>query len=117
MPCLFGAGILLAAWFLWHIDWPQTIAAWHRLDGGTIALALGLTALSYCGLAAYDVIAVGTLEQLNISRVAAAVTGATAFGISNFLGFPLVTGTAVRVRMYAVARHNLGPLLSVVGSG
>ncbi|MCF7698957.1 hypothetical protein [Loktanella sp. M215] len=117
VPCLFGAGGVLAAWFLWHIDWPHTIAAWHRLDTGTIALALALTGVSYCGLAAYDVIAVSTLRPLQIARAAAAVTGATAFGISNFLGFPLVTGTAVRVRMYGVARNDLGPLLSVVGSG
>ncbi|MBU2361069.1 MAG: hypothetical protein KKB02_19395, partial [Alphaproteobacteria bacterium] len=96
VPCLFGAGSVLAAWFLWHIDWPHTVAAWHRLDTGTIALALALTGVSYCGLAAYDVIAVGTLKPLHIARAASAVTGATAFGISNFLGFPLVTGTAVR---------------------
>ncbi len=117
LVCTASLAASLAIWLLTHIDWVHTAGALHSLDIAVVAQALGLTALSYCGLAAYDVIAVSSLTALNISSSAAALTSATAFGISNFLGFPMVTGTAVRVRMYAVGRDKLGPLLSVVGSG
>lgn len=112
---LLAAG--LAAWLLGHINWNDAGMAFRALDMAIVVQAIGLTALSYCGLAAYDVIAISSLTELSIARSVAALTGATAFGISNFLGFPMVTGMAVRVRMYEITREKLGPLLSVVGSG
>ncbi|RYE51588.1 MAG: UPF0104 family protein [Hyphomicrobiales bacterium] len=117
LVCTASLSAGFAIWLLTEIDWVHTAEALHSLDIAVIAQALGLTALSYCGLAAYDVIAVSSVTTLNISSRLAAGTSATAFGISNFLGFPMVTGTAVRVRMYAAGRDKLGPLLSVVGSG
>ena len=63
---VIGVGVLaagLAVWLLSHIDWAHTVAAARALDPRVVAQALGLTALSDCGLAAYDVIALGQLRH------------------------------------------------------
>ena len=75
----------------------EAIAATPFLD---IALALGATALSFVGLGLYDLIATRVVAPGRVRAPMAFATGASAYAVSNVLGFALITGGAVRERIY-----------------
>ena len=57
--------------------------------------------LSYCALATYDIMATRVSAPGRVKWIVAAVSGMAGFAFSNFLGFHLLTGGAVRYRIYA----------------
>lgn len=72
-----------------------------------IALSIALTIVSFSILGAYDAFAAHVVAPGKASAGLAALAGAASNAISATLGFHAVTGTAVRVRVYAKA--GLGP--------
>ena len=107
----------LAVLLLSRVDWPGALAALLAIPLPVALLALALCALSYVGLAGFDVVAVRTCPELGLSTAQAFRGGAVAYGISNFLGFPWMTGAAVRQRIYRLRPGSLGALATIVGSG
>lgn len=108
---------LLTAWLLAKVDWPSAVEALLDISPGSAVLAVLFSAISYAGLAGYDVVAVRALRDLDISPPLAAQAGAVSFGISNFLGFPWIIGAAVRQRIYRLKSADLGALVTIVSSG
>ena len=111
------ASLALTLWLLSRVDWSAALAALLDIPAWTMALATGLSAVSYLGLAGYDVIAVRACPGLRIPPATAGQGGAIAFGISNFLGFPWITGAAVRQRIYRLSLADAGALVTIVSSG
>lgn len=102
-----GLGVALfgvAVWILHHelssfryADLAREIRA---LASGRIALALGLTALSYTALTGYDGLALRYVgHPLPHRRVAFA--SFVGYAVSHTLGFPLLTGAPLRFRLYS----------------
>lgn len=101
---------------LQHTSRTETLAAFHNISWTTFALAVFFTALSYAAVALYDVVAVDTIAPNQIPRRIAAVAGAAGYAISNALGFSLLTGSALRYRIYAAEGVSLADIGKIVGT-
>jgi phosphatidylglycerol lysyltransferase len=66
-----------------------------------IGLALIATAVSYCALASYDIVACHIVAPGKVPWHSAAMSGMSGYAFSNFLGFHLFTGGAIRFRTYS----------------
>lgn len=99
-----------------HTSRTETLAALHNISWTTLALAVFFTALSYAAVALYDVVAVDTIAPNQIPRRIAAVAGAAGYAISNALGFSLLTGGALRYRIYAAEGISLADIGKIVGT-
>ena len=79
-------------WKLWH--------ELHEFPPASIAMAIGLTAISHLALTSYDYIGVRYIKR-PIAYWRVALAAFTAYSISHSLGFPAVTGGTVRYRFYS----------------
>ncbi len=75
--------------------------AFGAIPASAILWSFGATLVSYCALATYDIMATRVSAPGRVKWVVAAVSGMAGFAFSNFLGFHLLTGGAVRYRIYA----------------
>ncbi len=101
---------------LQHTSRTETLAALHNMPWATLWLAVFFTALSYAAVALYDVVAVDTIAPNQIPRRIAAIAGAAGYAISNALGFSLLTGGALRYRIYAAEGVSLADIGKIVGT-
>ncbi|MEJ5899107.1 bifunctional lysylphosphatidylglycerol flippase/synthetase MprF [Ochrobactrum teleogrylli] len=101
---------------LQHTSRSETLAALHSISWTTLSLAVFFTVLSYAAVALYDVVAVDTIAPNQIPRRIAAVAGAAGYAISNALGFSLLTGGALRYRIYAAEGVSLADIGKIVGT-
>ena len=76
-----------------------------------VVLALFATAASFVALGLYDVLAVRIVAPGRVRAPVAFMTGMSAYAVSNVLGFSLLTGGAVRARIYG--RAGLDPPIVV----
>lgn len=111
---LMITGIALAAWMLTQVDWANTVNSLADITAPDLIVALLATCLAFVGLATYDVVAVRHLGLPGISAGRAATAGAVAYGVSNFVGLPWLTGALVRKVFYRNAGINVGLLMTVV---
>lgn len=120
LPVAGIAIILLAIYvlesMLQNTSRTQTLAAFHSISWTTIGLAVFFTFLSYVAVALYDVVAVETIAPNHIPKRLAAVAGAAGYAISNALGFSLLTGGALRYRIYAAEGISLADIGKIVGT-
>ena len=97
-------GVALVGW-VWHSELARLHTgaigtAIARLSWQQVALAAVLTAATYSLLPIYDLLALRYVKQrLGTGRTIAA--SMIAYGISHTLGFPAVTGSAVRARFWS----------------
>jgi phosphatidylglycerol lysyltransferase len=120
MP-LAGIAIALLALFvlqdmLRHTSRHDTLAAIENTSLHAIGLALLFTCLSYMAVALYDVVAVDTIAPGRIPHWLSATAGAAGYAISNALGFSLLTGGALRYRIYASEGISLVDIGRIVGT-
>lgn len=98
------AVLCVALWVLVErlqgIALPALRAAFLAQPALHIDIALALTAVSFTALASYDVFAARIVAPGRVSVGRAALAGAAANAVSNTLGFPAVTASAVRYRLY-----------------
>lgn len=100
-------GVILFAGAVWALH--REIANWHPADiraalatmpRPLILLAIAVTAVNYLFLAAYDILALRYLERpLPLRRTLLA--GFVGYAFSHTIGMPVLTGTAVRYRLYS----------------
>jgi phosphatidylglycerol lysyltransferase len=102
-----GIALLLAAGIILHrvlqgFSWDDVKSALARLSAADFAKAGAATALSYVALVGYDLLAlreVGARVRLRTAAAAAFIGQSFTFTI----GFGLLTGSAVRLRIYGLA--------------
>lgn len=116
-------GILIAllalfvlAHLLQHTSRAETLAAIRNIPLTTLGLAIFFTILSYAAVALYDVVAVDTIAPGKIPHRISAIAGAAGYAISNALGFSLLTGGALRYRVYAAEGISLTDIGRIVGT-
>jgi len=97
---VLGAALVLLAYELREYHYAQVAAALRRMARDDIAAALALTALAYAILPLYDALAVIYAgKKLPFSRIA--FSSGIAYGLSQTLGLPLVTSSAIRYRFWS----------------
>jgi uncharacterized membrane protein YbhN (UPF0104 family) len=97
---------------LMHTDINKVRAAIAGTGGDQIALAFGFTALSYLALTGYDGLALRHLG-IKVPYWLTALASFASYAVSFTLGFPLVTGGAVRYWLYAPAGLTAAKVLSL----
>jgi hypothetical protein len=97
---LFGISLVVLWTVASEVDAAELRAAFTGATAGQIGLALLFTALSYLLLTGYDALALWQL-RLPVPYRTTALASFASYAVSFNLGFPLVTGGAVRYRIYA----------------
>ncbi|MGD1036491.1 MAG: lysylphosphatidylglycerol synthase domain-containing protein [Roseiarcus sp.] len=95
-----------------RIDPRQFAAAFAATGGDQIAMAFGLSAVSYLALTGYDGLALKHL-RVHVPYRLTALASFTSYAVSFTLGFPLVTGGAVRFWIYGPAGLSAGKVASL----
>ncbi|MEP6880547.1 MAG: lysylphosphatidylglycerol synthase domain-containing protein [Dokdonella sp.] len=96
------------------IDWHGVATAWSALSPERIAASLVCSLISFCMLALLDVLASHSIAPQQVSAKRAAFAGAVSHAFSNTLGFPAVTGSVIRYRIYAAAGVGSGDIGRIV---
>lgn len=97
---LFAVAAIALVRVFSQLDFAELRAAIAATSGERILEALGFTALSYFALTGYDVSAVRQVAARAPYRIAALASFAS-YALSFNLGFPVVTGAAVRFWIYS----------------
>src|SRR5208337_5138314 len=97
---------------LLRIDLNKFKAAFAATDGDQITLAFAFTALSYLALTGYDGLALTHLG-IKVPYWLTALASFASYAVSFSLGFPLVTGGAIRYWIYAPAGLTTGKVASL----
>jgi uncharacterized membrane protein YbhN (UPF0104 family) len=95
-----------------RIDPNKFKAAIAATDGDQIALAFAFTALSYLALTGYDGLALRHL-RIDVPYRLTALASFASYAVSFTLGFPLVTGGAVRFWIYGPSGLSAGKVASL----
>jgi len=96
---LFLASLIVLRNELRHVTWVELtrdVAATPRLR---LAAALGLTALNYAVLTAYDLLAFVYISK-PLARGRVALASFVAYAVANNVGFSMLSGASVRYRFY-----------------
>lgn len=102
---VFAALISIAGFVILHrmaaeTSWAAVKSQISAMPPALVALSALGTAISLAAAGAYDVIGLRAIAPGRIAPPAAAATGAAGFAVSNVLGFGVVTGAAMRMRVY-----------------
>ena len=110
--------LAIVAWVVGRVmlafDWHGVARAWSALAPGRIAASLAGSLVSFCMLALLDVLAAHFVAPKRVSMKRAAFAGALSHAFSNTLGFPAVTGSVIRYRIYATAGLDTGDIGRIV---
>lgn len=110
---LLVLGLVALNRFTSELHYREVRAAFHVMGAAQIALALGLTIVSYLTLTLYDLLALRTIGRPLPWRTAA-LASFTSYTISHNLGLSLVTGGSARYRIYSAAGLDAGDVARVV---
>lgn len=115
-----GLSLLLFLAAVWAIhrelaSWPlvDVLAAIDGFGRGQLLAAVLLTGLGYGSLALYDALALRYLEK-PIPAPRAALAGFVGYAFSHTIGLPLLTGGAVRYRLYTAWGLSAVEIASIV---
>jgi uncharacterized membrane protein YbhN (UPF0104 family) len=102
---LFSLVIVIVAFATLHsyaheVTWDSFLAALTTMPAWRIEIALLFTVTSFCALAGYEVAAARMIVP-GVPVLTAIFAGAAGNAISNTLGFHVLTGGALRYRLYA----------------
>lgn len=88
----------------------------HAIPGRVLWLALFFTFVSFAAVALYDVVAVETIAPGRVPYRISAMAGGAGYAISNALGFSLLTGGALRYRVYAAEGIDIADIGRIIGT-
>ncbi|QND53319.1 bifunctional lysylphosphatidylglycerol flippase/synthetase MprF [Phyllobacterium sp. 628] len=117
----FGVGVaVLSLLVLTHLSSEISIRevkhSIHAIPGSTLLWALFFTFVSFAAVALYDVVAVETIAPKRVPYYISAMAGGAGYAISNALGFSLLTGGALRYRVYAAEGINVADIGRIIGT-
>ncbi|MDQ0999382.1 phosphatidylglycerol lysyltransferase [Phyllobacterium ifriqiyense] len=88
----------------------------REIPRNLVFLAFAFTILSFAAVAIYDVVAVETIAPGRIPYRISAMAGGAGYAISNALGFSLLTGGALRYRIYAAEGIDTADIGRIIGT-
>lgn len=95
-------------------DYHAVAASLRSIPRDRIAIAIGLTILSYLVLTCYDAVAVHLVGR-PLRYLRTAIASFTAYVLSYNVGFSVVSGTAVRFRLYGAWGFTANEIGRIVG--
>jgi phosphatidylglycerol lysyltransferase len=103
-PAAIGLALFLAALAvlrseLRHVTWFELTRDVASMPRRRLAAALGLTALNYAVLTAYDLLAFVYIRK-PLARARVALASFVAYAVANNVGFAMLSGASVRYRFY-----------------
>ena len=98
---LFIVSVVVLTWVIRDLDIAKVKETYFATSWQQIALALGLTALSYLMLTGYDALALKQVARQRVPYLLTAIASFTSFAVSFTLGFPLLTAATVRFWVYS----------------
>lgn len=121
VPAALGLAITVAAFaalgsMVHTLTLGEVQAAVESVSTLDFVLALLFTVISFAAVSLYDVVAVETIAPGRVSKPVAATVGAAGYAISNALGFPLLTGGALRYHVYKSGGIELADIGRIVGT-
>ncbi|RIY01910.1 bifunctional lysylphosphatidylglycerol flippase/synthetase MprF [Aureimonas flava] len=121
VPVGIGLAITVVAFATLHtmmstLSLGQIHEAVTSVPAPALLLAVFFTVVSFAAVSLYDVVAVETIAPGRVSRPVAATVGAAGYAISNALGFPLLTGGALRYHAYKSGGIELADIGRIVGT-
>lgn len=96
------------------MDWNDVASAWSALPAVSILMSMAMSLVSFCMLATLDVLSARIVVPHQVSVRRAAFAGALSHAFSNTLGFPALTGSVVRYRIYASAGVSASDIARIV---
>lgn len=109
---IIGVSLTIFVRTLLHVDVSKFRAAIAATGGDQITLAFAFTALSYLALTGYDGLALRHLG-VKVPYWLTALASFASYAVSFSLGFPLVTGGAIRYWLYSPAGLTAGKIASL----
>jgi uncharacterized membrane protein YbhN (UPF0104 family) len=109
---IIGVSVFIFGRTLVKINFAQFESAFRATGADQIFLAIGLSCTSYVALTGYDSLALRHLGA-RVPYPLTALASFTSYAISFTLGFPLVTGGAVRFWIYGPAGLSAGRIASL----
>ena len=88
----------------------------HAIPSSALLLAVFFTVVSFVAVALYDVVAVETIAPNRVPYHISAMAGGAGYAISNALGFSLLTGGALRYRVYAAEGIDIADIGRIIGT-
>jgi phosphatidylglycerol lysyltransferase len=88
----------------------------HAIPSSVLLIALFFTFVSFAAVALYDVVAVETIAPGRVPYHISAMAGGAGYAISNALGFSLLTGGALRYRVYAAEGIDIADIGRIIGT-
>ncbi len=110
---LFAVALVVLQHELAAYRFRDVLNAFHAIPGSRVLAALAFTALSYAVLPGYDALALAYVRRrVPLPRVAFA--SFLSYALSHTLGFPVLTGGAVRVRFWSAWGLSTGEIAQAV---
>lgn len=111
--------VTVFAFYLLHrftegITLGQVVADIRATPNSHVLYAILATALSFCAVATYEILAVRVAAPGRVSYLTAAWTGVAGFAVSNAVGFHVLTGGALRYRIYSQKGLDLAVIGQIV---
>jgi glycosyltransferase 2 family protein len=110
--CLIAGAAAIFVRTLMRLDIPKFEHAIAATGSDQIVLAFGFAALSYLALTGYDAVALRHL-RLKVPYWLTASASFASYAVSFTLGFPLITGGAIRYWLYTPAGLSPGQIASL----
>lgn len=111
---MFAVALVVLYHELRHRHWSDLVAQAHALSGGAILLAIGLCALDYLALTAYDTMAFHYIGRPQPWRRVAPASF-VAYAMSHNLGFSVVSGGSIRYRYYGAWGYSGSEVARIIG--
>jgi phosphatidylglycerol lysyltransferase len=90
--------------------------SFNAIPSSVLLIALFFTFVSFAAVALYDVVAVETIAPGRVPYHISAMAGGAGYAISNALGFSLLTGGALRYRVYAAEGIDIADIGRIIGT-
>src|SRR5437868_4049492 len=108
-----AAVVVLLHHELKQYDYPTVVANLRAVSHRKIAMALGLTVVSYALLVCYDALALHLLGR-SPGLLRTAFASFTAYVLSYNIGLSVISGTAVRFRLYSAWQYTRQEIARVI---
>ena len=110
---LFGLSIWAIASELRKYRWQDIVNSLTTIPNQYILLAIALTVVNYLLLTGYDTLAVRYVNQ-SLSYGRSALVAIISYGISNSVGFALLSGSAIRYKCYSAWGFSAAKIAQII---
>jgi phosphatidylglycerol lysyltransferase len=110
---LFGVAAFVLYRTLEQVTWVEVWAAWWRISLTSIVCAALATAGSYFALVGYDALALRQTGARHVTLRFTALTSLVSHALTFTLGFGMLTGGALRLRLYQSQGLEVGHILAI----